>query len=201
MQRKRNLSTENEPPTKKVKTASKGHWSLGLKDTLGDKDNILKKTEHVSIIKDKFPKSKHHYLVVHPTITSIYALSKQHIDLVQHMVKVGEDFISEVNKDSTHVFKMGFHAVPSMQLLHLHVMSNDHDSVCLKHRKHWNSFTTEFFMPPKDILKQLEEEGNVKIDKQYYEELLKKGLACHLCKEKPKNMPTLKKHILLHFKK
>lgn len=30
--------------------------------------------------------------------------------------------------------------------VHLHVISQDFDSPCLKNKKHWNSFTTDYFM-------------------------------------------------------
>lgn len=40
----------------------------------------------------------------------------------------------------------GVHAHPSMSHLHVHIMSIDHFSECLKHRKHYNSFSTPFFV-------------------------------------------------------
>jgi aprataxin len=43
--------------------------------------------------------------------------------------------------------KMGFHAHPSMNHLHLHIISRDMHSPCMKHRKHYNSFNTDFFLP------------------------------------------------------
>lgn len=30
--------------------------------------------------------------------------------------------------------------------VHLHVISQDFDSPCLKNKKHWNSFNTEYFL-------------------------------------------------------
>jgi len=41
---------------------------------------------------------------------------------------------------------IGFHARPSMQRLHLHVISTDFISPHLKTKDHWNSFTTPFFL-------------------------------------------------------
>lgn len=40
----------------------------------------------------------------------------------------------------------GVHAYPSMNHLHIHVMSVDRFSERLKHRKHYNSFSTPFFV-------------------------------------------------------
>jgi aprataxin len=45
----------------------------------------------------------------------------------------------------------GVHAHPSMNHLHIHVISVDRCSPCLKHRKHYNSFATPFFVPLDDF--------------------------------------------------
>lgn len=55
----------------------------------------------------------------------------------------GRDWATEV--------KVGVHAVPSMNHLHVHVLSRDMHSERLKHRKHYNSFTTDFFVPLEDF--------------------------------------------------
>lgn len=81
-----------------------------------------------------------------------------------------------------------------MSQLHLHVISDDFNSERLKNKKHWNSFTTEFFIPANDFLAMLEQ-GKVHFDKQKYEELLKKPLACHRCSLTIPTIPKLKLHI------
>lgn len=45
----------------------------------------------------------------------------------------------------------GVHAVPSMTHLHIHVLSRDMHSPALKHRKHYNSFTTPFLVDIADF--------------------------------------------------
>ena len=52
-------------------------------------------------------------------------------------------------------FQCGFHAVPSLEHLHLHVMSTDLELGC-KHKKHYNSFATPFFTPIAAVLRELE---------------------------------------------
>jgi hypothetical protein len=42
--------------------------------------------------------------------------------------------------------RLGYHAIPSLEPLHLHLVSADLDSACLKHKKHWNSFAGPFFV-------------------------------------------------------
>ena len=45
----------------------------------------------------------------------------------------------------------GIHAGPSMNHLHIHVLSVDRENVWMKHRKHYNSFNTPFFVPMEDF--------------------------------------------------
>ena len=45
----------------------------------------------------------------------------------------------------------GIHAHPSMNHLHVHVLSRDRHSECLRHRKHYNSFATPFFIDVEDF--------------------------------------------------
>ncbi|KAF2806283.1 putative histidine triad nucleotide binding protein [Mytilinidion resinicola] len=46
---------------------------------------------------------------------------------------------------------VGVHAHPSMSHLHIHILSRDRHSPALKHRKHYNSFATPFFVPIADF--------------------------------------------------
>jgi len=45
--------------------------------------------------------------------------------------------------------------------LHMHVISKDFDSEFLKTKKHWNSFTTAFFLPVDDVLATLFQGGDM----------------------------------------
>jgi aprataxin len=46
---------------------------------------------------------------------------------------------------------VGIHAHPSMNDLHVHVLSRDMFSECMKHRKHYNSFNTPFLVDVADF--------------------------------------------------
>ena len=46
---------------------------------------------------------------------------------------------------------VGVHAHPSMGHLHVHIISKDRHSESLRHRKHYNSFSTPFFVPLSDF--------------------------------------------------
>jgi aprataxin len=47
--------------------------------------------------------------------------------------------------------RVGVHAHPSMSHLHVHVLSRDMHSPALKHRNHYNSFNTPFFVDLDDL--------------------------------------------------
>lgn len=118
------------------------HWSLGLADAMKDPDAIVRKTKYCVIIKDKYPKAKIHYLVLpQENISSIYVLNKSHLKLLEEFGKLFKEIQEEVEV----TLRAGFHAVPSMQRLHMHIISTDMVSPCLKTKVHWNSFTTDFF--------------------------------------------------------
>ena len=187
--------------TTKAPSKASSHWSQGLKQSMKNPENIVLETEFCSVIKDKYPKAKKHFLIIaKEDITSMSSLKSTHVPLLEHIIDVGNDLVDlERKKDVKMVFKMGFHAVPSMALLHMHVISTDFDSACLKTKRHWNSFTTQFFRPADVILAQLKEKGSITVDQLFYKQLLEKSLKCHVCSFVPKNMPTLKDHIKTHF--
>ena len=77
------------------------------------------------------------------------------------------------------------------------VIEQDFDSVGLKTKRHWNSFTTDFFLPVENVLADLKEFGQVE-KKDELAACIDLRLACHKCDFKTKNMPELKKHIATH---
>lgn len=71
----------------------------------------------------------------------------------------------------------------------------DFDSAALKHKKHWNSFTSPFFIDVSDVHEQLRQHGSLEINAAKAESMLKQDLQCHICHNPLKNMPLLKNHI------
>lgn len=89
-------------------------WSLKLLETMKDPQSVVLKTEKLVAIKDKFPKAKHHFLIL-PTenLDTIRDLTKQHIGLVQEMAEMAHKVIDLVGQKREN-FMIGFHAEPSM---------------------------------------------------------------------------------------
>lgn len=154
-----------------MSSAKKSSWNMGLVNSMHDPALLFISTDLGVVIRDKYPKARHHFLVLPKSdIPSIY-----HVSLSLHKRKIIWVFIfifsSQIplkvkRKDlsllyelhllavnvieilgmKTDDFKIGFHALPSMQRLHLHVISTNFISSCLKTKKHWNSFNTELFL-------------------------------------------------------
>ena len=197
------FGSDTNPKRKKTEDMNQksGHWSQGLKQALKDPNNIIFESKNCSVINDKYPKAKKHFLVISKIdLSSMSVLNKNHVSLIEEMMEIGEDLQTKEKKNNPKmVFKMGFHAVPSMTRLHMHVISTDYDSTCLKNKRHWNSFTTSFFRLASQILSELKTSGCISIDSGFYKQLLEGALKCHICDEKPKNIPRLKDHIKSHF--
>ncbi|KAI0306390.1 HIT-like domain-containing protein [Multifurca ochricompacta] len=101
---------------------------------------------------------------------------------------------------------IGFHAVPSMVHLHLHVISSDLTAPGLKTKRHYNSFSpcTSFFVPLSEVrawfaAPQDEFVKIARLTPTEYEPRLKDALKCFRCGETLKNMPTLKNHLQEEF--
>ena len=195
--KKKAESTSTDPSSKRHKTARHG-WADELLKILDDPSDpsVVYLDDEVIAIADKFPKAKHHYLVM-PRDTryqSIRDLTADDMPLLKRMERVANKLVHDNNENDTPLleYRYGFHAVPSMKHLHMHVISQDLDSVCLKHKRHWNSFTTTFFVPLEELMIAVEK-GDV--DFSYRENRLKDGLKCHRCGRAQTNMPQLKEHI------
>ncbi|TVY55670.1 Aprataxin-like protein, partial [Lachnellula suecica] len=98
---------------------------------------------------------------------------------------VGRDWEKEV--------LVGVHAGPSMNHLHVHVLSADRYSECVKHRKHYNSFATDFFVG-------LEEFPVTEEEMRRRRSVLKQDVKCWRCGQNFGNkFKKLKEHLALEF--
>lgn len=183
---------------RKVESVGKasGHWSQGLLASMNDPKMKVLETENLVIIKDKYPKAEHHFLVLpREKLTSLKVLNDEHVDLLEEMDREGRNICENY---PNHQFKLGYHAIPSMSQVHLHVISQDFNSACLKTKKHWNSFNTDYFIPSKSVLNEVRTEGRF-VEQGSAKDLLSAPLQCHKCGERQKNMPDLKQHVITHL--
>ncbi|KAF8945977.1 hypothetical protein BGZ47_001630 [Haplosporangium gracile] len=144
------------------------------------------------VLKDKFPKSHFHVLVlpnrVVPTLNHL--INEEGVMIVKQLVDRAKIIIARESKRSPHLqFKMGFHALPSMRQVHMHVISTDMDSDNTYTISVYNSYTTAFFLTPDQLIRTIEYKLNsgdrwfmTKKDKRFYESwAYKTRPRCLLC--------------------
>ena len=86
----------------------------------------------------------------------------------------------------------GTHIGPSMKHLHIHVLSIDRHSECMKHRKHYNSFSTPFLVDVEDF--PLDEDDDRRHPGR--ERYLDRDLKCWRCgKDFGNKFARLKEHL------
>ncbi|XP_031280257.1 transcription factor bHLH140-like isoform X1 [Pistacia vera] len=160
------------------------------------KDDLLEITDDFVVLNDLYPKAKKHILVLARCdgLDHLADVSKEHLQLLKMMHAMGlkwaEKFLLE---DASLVFRLGYHSVPSMRQLHLHVISQDFDSKHLKNKKHWNTFTTAFFRDSVDVIEEISNHGKATLMDE--ESVLLMELRCHRCRSAHPNIPRLKSHI------
>jgi aprataxin len=158
----------------------------------------------VTVAYDAYPKASVHLLAMPrrlPTAAKVSALTREeHAVLVERLARVAADIVAHL-KRTTHpgvMFQCGFHAVPSLQPLHLHVMSTDVErSANLKTKRHYLTFTTKFFVPISLVRTMLDDAGDTTaLQCAALDELANKGpLRCLWCGAVLPNMSALKQHI------
>jgi aprataxin len=150
------------------------------------------------LLNNKFPKSKIHLMIIpRIPIASVWELNSSHLGLLDKFSKRLDIFQKNNNQVQ---FKAGFHAIPSMSQLHLHVISDDFISPCLVKKKHYLSYTTPYLIDLENVIDSIQKEGKFKhtLTKSQFLDLLNGDIVCHKCKTVLNDMATLKNHLLTH---
>ncbi|KAK4230333.1 HIT-like domain-containing protein [Podospora fimiseda] len=101
----------------------------------------------------------------------------------------GRDYLKEI--------KVGIHAHPSMDHLHVHIISRDMRSEKLKGRNHYQSFCTPFFI---ELEHYPLDENDQRRSSRYHNGNLRKDFVCWRCgKEFGNKFSVLKKHLEEEF--
>ncbi|WVF70890.1 hypothetical protein IAT40_005685 [Kwoniella sp. CBS 6097] len=196
---------------------------------------LLLSTPNTIAIFDAYPKAKYHFLVMprfpfppqsdpesRSSITSLESLEDLKSVLMKCNRESREEVLTAMANTAREVEEMirdemlktegfewkidvGFHAIPSMKHIHLHVISDDRIGSGLKKKHHHNSFRPDlgFFVPIMEVQRWIEDDSNMqeRVDAlSGAERLLHTPLTCHKCDEFMANMPKLKTHLEKHFK-
>jgi len=173
---------------------------------------------------DTYPKSIFHFLILaRPTgdlsanaladLRTLLRCDKQQAKAALQVLKqASEELQLQIEKEMLRKYGFkwgiwtGFHAVPSMSHLHLHVISSDLNSPALKNKKHYNSFHPKlgFFLHLDDVLEWFEATETrwaeiLRLNEKQFEPLLKEPLQCWRCEEVAKTVPAMKTHLKDHF--
>ncbi|EIN07393.1 HIT-like protein, partial [Punctularia strigosozonata HHB-11173 SS5] len=190
---------------------------------------LLQHTPTTLTIFDAYPKSMFHFLILPRVLTSEPALTAKDISSLRTLCKRGKDQAKAVvfglaeeaqrvratieeEMVNRYGFKWeiwtGFHTVPSMEHLHLHVLSADLVSSAMKNKRHYNSFhpTRGFFLHLDEVLSWFDSDDSSfatmsALDPTRYESLLKEDLSCFRCEQEFKQMPKLKEHLKEEWEK
>jgi aprataxin len=168
-------------------------WALALINIIQNPEipehskAILYRDEDVIIISDKFPKAKYHFLVLPAGvwIDTAADVTKNDIPILEKLLERATAFLDELKHKSKKAamanFKMGFHGKPSMKQLHLHVISDDFNSPAMKHSKHYNTFTTPYFLDVHDFIDTVRRVGYYPVDFRELTKLAEGPMTCHKC--------------------
>ncbi|XP_055546952.1 aprataxin-like protein [Wyeomyia smithii] len=171
-------------------------WSFNLIADMKNPKLVLFRSDLAAVIRDKYPKSNHHFLVLPwENINTVYQLSLKHVTLLRDMYDLAMKSIQNT-RVKLEYFKIGFHMRPSMNRLHLHVISKDFRGAGLKRIRHWTHFNTAFFMPYQDVLDELLEHGTIIArSTAYIEKLLSAPLLCNQCDFQTTEIEQIVRHL------
>lgn len=181
-----------------------------IKNPSFEKEARVYEDDKFVVIKDGFPKATIHYLILPKDLK----ISKQNPLTVFKDKELREDtsriifqvkekilrrLLDEFNIEEDEDFiQVGVHSVPSMNNLHVHLVTRDFNSERLKHKQHYNSFTTKFFVNFEDLPLR---DGDERLDADTMEKVKKTSdQICVYCGKNYKNkFAELKKHLTQEF--
>jgi len=112
----------------------------------------------------------------------------------------GDDYDNTSSASGGYQILCGYHAVPSLVPLHLHIISSEFDSDCIKNKKHINSFTNpSFFVSPDGLEQHMESSTDsnmhVQVNTQLANSIIHKTpFSCFRCGAISGNVPQWKQH-------
>lgn len=216
-------ASKESPPPKRIQTgniAARTFASLdrrnGLDEYLHDPakhPSVLSYNDDFVVIKDLYPKATVHLLILprdpvkqnqHPSeaFEDAAFFDKLKSEASKWRALAGKELARKLCPPATSIpdrkwedeIKVGIHSVPSMHHLHVHVISRDMHSPSLKHKKHYNSFNTPFFVGLEEF--PLTEEEATARKRDWH----KGDMICWRCERNFENKFTaLKQHLETEF--
>ena len=163
---------------------------------------ILCEDDLVVCMYDPYPKSKIHLLVL-PKLKlclpgDFRKLTKEHVPALRQLqsatIRIKERLRQSLGECD---LQEGFHSIPSMAYMHVHIISLDFSGV--RNKRHYLSFTTPFFIPIDKMVREIESSGNCHhLRPDQKSKVLSGPLVCCHCHAELKSVPKLKEHLATH---
>ena len=161
-------------------------------------DRVLFETKHCVVAYDVYPKARVHVLILpRAPLAKPHELAAQHARLLRHMLHLAEWLAPRLRDQHPELspLRCGFHAVPSMRQMHLHMISLDFESPDLKRPRHWIIFNTDYLVPPQQWADMLEQHGRVLVERTAEEAKLKMPMVCPLTGTALDGMEAVRRHV------
>lgn len=167
---------------------------------------ILCQDAEFVFLPDAYPKGQHHFLVLakNSPHSSILKMSGADLEFLKRMKAFAVDSCAKVLPPSVfswlpieRIINFGFHALPSLQPLHMHCISKDFMGAGMKTKQHYNSFASSFFIHAASVLDELSRSGSIsalQMTPAHYTNLKNQKLKCVECGYEPANMAVLRTH-------
>jgi aprataxin len=180
-----------------------------------DDPEVFLESKELLVVYDGFPKAKCHLLcLIKPSFLDArqakFVAGHEDLDKlawVHNFLRdtLVEKILSPMGRPMPSLL-LGYHIIPSLEPLHIHIISDDLDSKCIKHKKHWNSFVTDYFVEIDQVdqwIREAKTTGPLNLagtfekwaEKSEDQDLLRSLLHCHKCGTVQKSMPKLKCHV------
>ena len=133
-------------------------------------------------------------------VKSLNDLTVDHLDELREFHNFAKSIVAAINGDAgSDSFKIGYHSIPSLHPLHLHIISSDLDSPCITTRKHIISFSSDFFVSSDELENHLEsafvDSISVAVRAQRAQDVLDSTpLQCQYCCRVAVTVPDFKRH-------
>lgn len=151
------------------------------------------------MIYDAFPKGIVHLLAIplRAGVAAPTALRPEHLQELEHLHSVVAAVAAHLRSQFPgYQWQVGYHARPSLQPLHLHIMTTDLGSEAVKKRVHYLSFASRFFVPAERVLRMLRERATVEFEPDELNAAAGRGdLPCRWCRFAAPTLPGIKAHI------
>ncbi|GMI23055.1 hypothetical protein TeGR_g3367 [Tetraparma gracilis] len=182
------------PPPGKPPSSHPSKILPNILSSLSSHPLVFAHDDTFAVVYDGYPKSAAGHLLVllpgHPSIGSLNDVTAAHLPIFLEMQELADKLCKHIAPSPKHPPLVGFHAIPSLRPLHLHVLPSGLVDGPLRTLRHVTTFSTPFFVPLSAVISFLSSSLipvplRVKADRARALETAAAAtttLRCHLCK-------------------